>query len=79
MKPTTVRIADNILGRLDGLAETLNRSRSWMINQAIEKFVDYEEWFVQEIQAGLKEVEQGRIATDKEVAQAFGKWGIDAR
>ncbi len=79
MKPTTVRIDDNVLGRLDNLAEALNRSRSWIINQAIEKFVDYEEWFAQEIQAGLSEVEQGKIATDEEVRSAFSKWGVDAR
>ena len=79
MKPTTVRIDDNILGRLDILAETLNRSRSWIINQAIEKFVDDEEWFAQEVQAGLSEVEQGKIATDEEVRSAFSKWGVDAR
>ncbi len=79
MKPTTVRIDDNVLGRLDNLAEALNRSRSWIINQAIEKFVDYEEWFAQEIQAGLSEVEQGKIATDEEVRSAFSQWGVDAR
>lgn len=79
MRPTTVRIDDNVLDRLDSLAGTLNRSRSWIINQAIEKFVDYEEWFAQEVQAGLSEVQQGKIATDEEVKKAFNKWGIDAR
>jgi len=43
MKTTTVRINDNTLGRIDGLATTLSRSRSWIINQAIERFIDYEE------------------------------------
>jgi predicted transcriptional regulator len=36
MKATTVRIDDDILWRIDGLANTLSRSRSWVINQAIE-------------------------------------------
>ncbi|MDO9264224.1 MAG: CopG family ribbon-helix-helix protein [Desulfosalsimonadaceae bacterium] len=78
MKTTTVRINDDILGRIDGLATTLSRSRSWIINQAIERFIDYEEWFVQEVTDGLKEIDQGKIATDDEVAAGFGKWGVDA-
>jgi predicted transcriptional regulator len=78
MKATTIRIDDEILGRVDGLANTLSRTRSWVINQAIERFLDYEEWFVQEVNDGLKEVERGDIAADSEVAARFGKWGVDA-
>lgn len=78
MKATTVRIDDDTLGRIDGLADELSRSRSWVINQAIERFLDYEEWFVQEVKEGLREVERGEFATDKEVADTFRKWGVDA-
>ena len=78
MKATTVRIEDDMLGRIDCLANTLSRSRSWVIKQAIGKFLDYEEWFVKEVENGLKEVEQGKVATDNEVAVSFKKWGVDA-
>ena len=78
MKATTIRIDNDTLGRIDGLANTLSRSRSWVINQAIERFLDYEEWFVQEVKDGLDEVERGEIATDEEVAATFRKWGVDA-
>lgn len=79
MKATTVRIEENMLARVDSLARSLHRPRSWVINQAIEKFVDYEEWFIREVEAGVQEVGQGQVATDEEVAKAFGKWGVDAR
>jgi predicted transcriptional regulator len=78
MKATTVRLEDSIIGRVDHLASELSRSRSWVIKQAIERFLDYEEWFVQEVKDGLSEVERGDIATDKEVADKFRKWGVDA-
>jgi predicted transcriptional regulator len=78
MKATTVRIHDDVLGRVDGLAAALSRSRSWIINQAIERFLEYEEWFVQEVKDGLKEVERGEIATDKAVKARFRKSGADA-
>lgn len=78
MKATTVRIDDNVLDRVDGLATDLSRSRSWVINQAIKQFLDYEEWFVQEVKDGLKEVENGEIATPEEAAARFRKWGANA-
>ncbi|MFH0725901.1 MAG: CopG family ribbon-helix-helix protein [Pseudomonadota bacterium] len=77
MKATTVRINDDTIGRIDGLATALNRSRSWVINQALERFLNHEEWFVQEVKDGLIEVERGDIATDIEVTGSFRKWGID--
>ena len=79
MKTTTVRIEENMLERLDSLAETLSRPRSWVIKEAIARFVEYEEWFVLEVKDGLQEVEQGKVATDIEVTEAFSKWGVDAR
>ena len=79
MKATTVRLDEGMIGRVDHLASELSRSRSWVIKQAIERFLEYEEWFVYEVKDGLKEVERGEIATDDEVANRFQKWGVDAR
>lgn len=78
MKATTVRIDDEMIGRVDGLASSMNRSRSWVIKEAIKRYLEYEEWYVQEVRDGLKEVEQGEVATQDEVADKFRKWGIDA-
>ena len=39
MKTTTIRIDDEMLGRVDGLAKALSRSRSWVINQAIDRYL----------------------------------------
>jgi len=78
MKTTTVRIDDDVIGRVDGLAKTLSRSRSWVIKQAIDRFLEYEEWFVKEVKDGLSEVERGEIATHEEVVAKFRKWGADA-
>ncbi len=77
MKVTAVRINDGTLGRIDGIANTLSRSRSWVINQAIDRFLEYEEWFVQEVKSGLEEVERGEVATHDELVERFRKWSVD--
>lgn len=79
MKAATVRIEDDVLGRVDDLAKELNRSRNWIINQALTRFIEYDDWFVREVKNGLKEVERGEIATDAEVKERFHRWGVDAR
>lgn len=78
MRTTTVRMDDELLERVDGIAKTLNRPRSWVITQALDRFVNYEEWFLQEVQAGLAEVQRGEVATSEEVNRAFTKWNADA-
>jgi predicted transcriptional regulator len=78
MKTTTVRLDDKMLDRVDGLAKVLSRSRSWVINSAIDRFLEYEEWFVLEVKDGLAEVEKGEVANHEEVIARFRKWGADA-
>ena len=78
MKTTTVRLDDKMLDRVDGLAKVLSRSRSWVINSAIDRFLEYEEWFVLEVKDGLSEVEKGEVANHEEVIARFRKWGANA-
>lgn len=78
MKTTTVRMDDHLLERVDGIAKSLHRPRAWIIAQALERFVSYEEWYIREVQAGLTEVESGKVATEAEVANSFKKWGVNA-
>jgi predicted transcriptional regulator len=56
-KTTTVRMEGRMLKRVDGLANSMSRSRAWVINQAVERYLDYEEWFVSEVRQALKETE----------------------
>ncbi|MEW6711771.1 MAG: CopG family ribbon-helix-helix protein [Candidatus Riflebacteria bacterium] len=78
MKMTTVRMDDQLLDRVDGIAKSLSRPRSFVIQQALERFVDYEEWFKAEVSEGLAEIERGEVAGDAEVKGVFNKWGVDA-
>jgi len=78
MKTTTIRMEDNTLDRIDSMAKSLSRSRTWVINQAIERFLGYEEWFVSEVEAGLNEMQANDLASSEEVKARFEKLGADA-
>ena len=68
-KTTTVRMESRTLKRVDGLANAMSRSRTWVINQAIERYLDYEEWFVGEVRHALKQVEAGEVLEHSEVVK----------
>ncbi len=78
MKATTIRMEDVVLDRVDSMAKSINRSRTWVINQAVERFLSYEEWFIREVRAGVNEVTSGEIASHEEVAKRFARWGVNA-
>jgi predicted transcriptional regulator len=78
MKAMTIILDDILLQRVDGIAKSLSRPRSWIIKQALERFVSYEEWYIQEVKDGLEEVDRGDIATEKDVVSSFKKWGVNA-
>ena len=78
MKATTIRMEEVMLARVDSMAKDINRSRTWLINQAVERFLSYEEWFIQEVREGLNEAVNDKTATSEEVVKGFAKWGVDA-
>jgi len=70
-KTTTVRMEGRTLKRVDGLANAMSRSRAWVINQAVERFLDYEEWFVGEVRQALKEAEAGQFVGHEAVVKRW--------
>ena len=67
MKVTTVRLEEDLLSRVDGLAKEMKRSRNWVIQEAVGRFVDYEQWFVGQVTAGRKAAAEGRTIPHDEV------------
>uniref|UniRef100_UPI004056F619 CopG family ribbon-helix-helix protein n=1 Tax=Candidatus Electrothrix sp. TaxID=2170559 RepID=UPI004056F619 len=78
MKATTIRMEDSVLNRIDSMAKVMNRSRTWVINQAIQHFLSYEEWFVHEVTAGIEEANNGELASPEKVKEHFARWSTDA-
>ena len=64
-----VRVKPDIKQRLDSLAISMNRSKSFLIETAIETYLDLNEWQVKEIKKGLSEIENG-LVVDHEVVKA---------
>jgi len=75
----TIRLDDEVKDRLERLAESTHRSKSFLAAEAIREYVASNEWQVAEVQAALSEAEAGDFATDEELAAVAQKWKADAR
>jgi predicted transcriptional regulator len=79
MAAFTVRVSEETANKLEQIAEKLDRSRSYMAAQAIEDFVEQQEWQLAEIEAGLAEADRGEFASDEDVGKVVGKYVKSAR
>jgi len=60
----TVRISTVTQKKLDHIASTLDRSRNWLINEAVDHYLDVYEWQEQRIKERLKKAGKGRKIMD---------------
>jgi len=71
LKATSVRLDDETLKRVGQMAEAMDRPRAWLMAEAIKQYVDREEWFIHEVEKGVKAADEGRLV---EHADVKAKW-----
>ena len=71
----SIRIGTTTKKQLDALAKRARRSKSFLAAEAIAAFVEAESWQLDQIQAGLKELDEGGGVQHKEVATWLRSWG----
>ena len=79
MTTVTARIDEETRNRLDRLAQATDRSRSWLVADAVRRYVEEENWQVAAIEEGVRQADAENFATEDEVKAAFTRWGVNAR
>lgn len=79
MKAQTVsaRLDSETARKLELLVKSTARSKSYLVAEAIETYVDEQAWQIRAIKDGIKEADSGKFATEKEVKKTFEKWGLN--
>ena len=75
----TLRVDSKLKKKLDKLAKTTQRSRSFLAAEAIREYVALNEWQVEEIKRAIQQADAGDFATDEEVEEMFRKLAKRAR
>ncbi|MDL2314138.1 CopG family ribbon-helix-helix protein [Desulfovibrio sp. OttesenSCG-928-C14] len=78
MTSMSMRLPDELANQLKALAKATGRSKSFLVVQAVQAFVERESWQVAEIMNGLAEADAGDFATEEENAALDAKWGYRA-
>ncbi len=74
----TVRIEKLAAEALDQLATSTDRSRNWLVNCAIDQYIEQNRWQIARIEEGVSAANAGDYAAESEVARVFAKYGPQA-
>jgi predicted transcriptional regulator len=70
-KSVTFRMEDDKLQAIDHLAASMERDRSYILNEAVENYIELRRWHLAEIRKGVEEADAGDFASEQEVKAAF--------
>jgi predicted transcriptional regulator len=78
MSVTTIRLQPEVESGLEAMADKLQRSKNWLVNQAIREFVARQEteqtrWA--ETLAAMESVAQGKVVEGADVHAWLASWG----
>lgn len=73
----SVRTDRKKVKQLDKLAKQQDRSRNYLVNQAIDQLLELHAWQDERVKEGIKSADAGRFAGDAEMVRIFNKYKED--
>ena len=73
-KPITVRLDPKTVRALDMLARTVDRDRSYLLGEAVENYIDLQEYHAELIREGLKQANRRELMDHEEVNTLIRRW-----
>jgi len=74
----SARLNDTVGEKLERFSRATKQSKSLIVAEAVQAYLENQEWQMAAIQEGLEAAEKGDFATDEEIRQFFSSRGIDA-
>jgi predicted transcriptional regulator len=71
--PITIRALKETVSEIDALAAAMDRSRNYVINQAIQLYLEANAWQVERIKAGIEDAREGRVHPAEDVFAAIAE------
>jgi len=68
-----VPLNPDVQAKLARLAAERGSDAAALAREAIERFVDHDEWFVKEVEKGLAQIARGEVLTHEEVGARLEK------
>ena len=69
----TTRIDASLRAKLEALARSTKRSKSFLAAEAIAAYVELNEWQIGEITAGIKELDLGEALSEEQAEERYDR------
>lgn len=70
----TIRSDSKKVKQLDRLASQMDRSRNYLVNQAIDQLLELHAWQFERTKEGVRAADEGRFASDAEMERIYDKY-----
>lgn len=68
-----VRLSPEKEAQLQQLAARTGKSTAQLVQEAVDRLLDFEAWFIQEVEKGLAQAERGELIKHEEVVRLLEK------
>jgi predicted transcriptional regulator len=68
------RLEVDKVSALDTLANSLDRDRSYLLGEAVQAYLDTQQWQLEQIRAGIAEADAGRVVDHRRVRAMASRW-----
>lgn len=78
MSTTSFRLDDDLQEKLEATAARLQRSKGWIINDALRQYIKHEEFkqrMLEETEEAIADIQAGRVVSGEEVMKWLETWG----
>ena len=68
------RLESDKVAALDALAGSMDRDRTFLLNEAVRACLEAQEWHLAEIRAGIAEADAGEVIDHGKIKAMAAKW-----
>ncbi|MBE0504652.1 MAG: CopG family ribbon-helix-helix protein [Desulfuromonadales bacterium] len=71
----SLRIEEELADRLNSLAKSTGKTKSFIASQAIQDYLALQEWQVEAIKEGIDAADRGEMVGHEEAVKVLNSWG----
>jgi len=68
------RLESAKVAALDALADSMDRDRTYLLSEAVEIYLETQQWQLDQIRAGMDEADSGKVIDHTKVRAMASKW-----